>query len=67
MASRPVNVDGVRRLLNVAPEDMSDADLRRALAVLACDKDPHGSLAEVAETARRVVDALNRIGGSAPS
>jgi hypothetical protein len=28
----PVNVDGIRRMVNVAPEEMSDADLRRALA-----------------------------------
>jgi hypothetical protein len=58
---RPVNVDGVRRLLNVSPADMSDADLRRALAVLAVDYDRARPVAEVAERARRFADALARL------
>jgi hypothetical protein len=58
---RPVNVDGVRRLLNVSPAEMSDADLRRALAVLAADYDCERPVAEVAERARRFADALARL------
>jgi hypothetical protein len=61
MADKPVNVDGARRLLNVSPESMSDDDLRRALAVLACDFDPDGWPDEVAERARRFADALDRL------
>jgi hypothetical protein len=61
MTDKPVSVDGVRRLLNVSPEAMSDYDLRRALAVLACDYDPDGGPDEVAESARRFADALDRL------
>jgi hypothetical protein len=38
----PVNVDGIGRRLNAPPEDLSDADLRRALAIVAADYDPDG-------------------------
>jgi hypothetical protein len=33
--SGPMNVDRVRRLLNVSPEELSDADHRRAIALYA--------------------------------
>ena len=57
----PVNVDGVRRPLNVSPEAMSDDDIRRALAALAADYDAEKSGHEAAECARRVADALGRL------
>jgi hypothetical protein len=60
VADRPVNVDGIRRMLNVSPEEMSDDDLRRALAVLAADYNPDGMPEDVAEEARRVAEAINR-------
>jgi hypothetical protein len=59
--SGPVNVDGIRRLLNISPEDMSDYDIRRALAILAADRDPTGWPEEVAVGARRFADALDRL------
>ena len=49
MVDEPVNVDGIRRMLNVSPEEMSDADLRKALAVLAADCNPNGVPEDVAE------------------
>jgi hypothetical protein len=52
MADQPVNANGIRRWLNVSPAEMTDADLRRCLAVLACDFDPTGWPEKVAERAR---------------
>jgi hypothetical protein len=60
MESGPINVDGLRRLLNVSPEEMSDADLRRALALYASDIDPDREPAEVVQRMRTFADALNR-------
>jgi hypothetical protein len=60
METKPVNVGGLRRLLNVSPDEMSDADIRRALAVLAADYNPEGMPEEVAAQARRFADAINR-------
>jgi hypothetical protein len=57
-----MNVDGIRRrLLNVSPGDMSDYDIRRALALLAADYDPTGWPEDVAERARRFAAAMNRL------
>jgi hypothetical protein len=57
---RPLNVDGLRRLLNVSPEEMSDHEIRRALAILAADSNPDGTTDEVVAEARRFADAINR-------
>jgi hypothetical protein len=61
MADKPVNVDGVRRLVNVSPEDMGDHDLRVALARLAAEYEADKSAEEAAQRARTVADALNRL------
>jgi hypothetical protein len=59
MSRGPVNVDGIRRLLSASPEDLSDTDLRRALAILAADYDPDGMPEDVAADARRFAEAIN--------
>lgn len=56
-----MNVDGVRRLLNVSPAEMSDDDIRRALVRYACDVDPDESVEETAAAVRRFADAMNRL------
>jgi hypothetical protein len=60
MADQPVNVDRIRRMVNVSPEEMSDADLRRALAALAADYNPDGMPDDVAKGARRFAEAIDR-------
>lgn len=59
--AKPVNVDGVRRLLNVSPEDMSDYEIMRALVILACEHDAERTTQEMAEGVRRFADAMNRL------
>jgi hypothetical protein len=56
----PVNVDGIRRMLNVSREEMSDHDIRRALAILAADYNPEGMPEDVAKGARRFAEAIDR-------
>ena len=60
MAAKTLNVDGVRRLLNVSPEAMSDDDIRRMLVHWSCERDPNESPAEAAEGLRRFAEAMNR-------
>jgi hypothetical protein len=62
MADRsPLNVDGLRRLLNVSPADMSDAEIRRALALLASDFEAHKNAEEAVQAALRVAKAIDRL------
>jgi hypothetical protein len=49
---KPLDIDGLRRQLNVSPTDRSAHDLRRAQAVLAADHDRRAR-AIVAARARR--------------
>ena len=60
MKPGPVNVDGIRRMLNASPEEMSDEEIRRALAVLAADYNPDGAPEEVAGEARRFAEAIEQ-------
>lgn len=61
MADKPVNVDGVRRLLNISPAEMSDQDIRVALARLAAEYNADRTAREAAEGLRRFADAMNRL------
>jgi hypothetical protein len=56
-----LSVDGVRRLIGVSHDEMSDHDIRVALARLAVDKDPSVSAREAAQRVRRVVAAIDRL------
>jgi hypothetical protein len=56
-----MNVDGVRRLLNVSPESMSDDDIRRVLVRWACDLDADEPAVATAANVRRFADAINRL------
>lgn len=57
----PVNVDGVRRLMGVSHDEMTDHDIRVALARLSVDYSPSASAREAAERVRRVVAAIDRL------
>lgn len=60
MADKPVNVDDFRRLLNSSPEELSDDDLRRCLAVLAAEYH-EGSAVEAVETVRRLPGGMDAL------
>ena len=57
----PINVDGVRRLLNVSPESMSDDDIRRVLVRWACDLDADEPAVATAANVRVFAEAINRL------
>jgi hypothetical protein len=56
----PVNVDGIRRLLNGSPAASSDTELRHCLALLAAGADPEGFPEDIVEDARQFVEALGQ-------
>ena len=58
---RVLNVDGVRRLLNASPQEMSDDDIRRTLVRWACELDADAPPQELAGSVRRFADAMNRL------
>jgi hypothetical protein len=60
MTGKPISVDDIRRLFNLSPEDVTDADLRRALAFLTNDIDAKGMPEDVAESIRRLAHAIDR-------
>jgi hypothetical protein len=61
MRDTSLNVAGVRRLLNVSPAEMSDADIRRILVRWACELDGDEPPQETAANVRRFADAMNRL------
>jgi hypothetical protein len=58
---RRVNVDGVRRLLNGSPADMSDDDIRLALVRMAGAADAALTVEDVAGRVRRFAVAMGRL------
>lgn len=56
-------MDGVRRLSNVSPADMSDHDIRVALSRLAAEYDAERTAQEAAESVRRFAYAVNLLTG----
>lgn len=58
---QPVNVDGVRRLINASPEELSDDDIRAALVRLSCAYDAASSAGDQAEGVRRFAAAMDRV------
>jgi hypothetical protein len=56
----PVNVDGVRRIINVSPEEMSDDKIRLALVRLEVAAEEALSAQEHEEHIRRFAAALER-------
>jgi hypothetical protein len=60
MPGRPISVDYIRHIFDISPEEMTDADLRRALAFLTSDSDAEDMPADVAESLRRLADAIDR-------
>lgn len=57
----PVNVAGVRRLINASPAQLSDEDIRLALVRLSCAADEAASADEQAERIRRFAAAMDRV------
>jgi hypothetical protein len=60
MTGKPISVDDIRRLFNLSPEDVTDADLSRALAFLTNDIDAKGMPEDVAESIRRLASAIDQ-------
>jgi uncharacterized protein YegP (UPF0339 family) len=60
MTGKPIDVDDIRRIFNVSPEDVTDADLRRALTIVMSDDNAEGMPEDVAESVRRFAAAIDR-------
>lgn len=52
VSDKPVNVDEFRRLLNASPDELSDDDLRRCLAVLASEYHEGSAKAAIGDLSR---------------
>jgi hypothetical protein len=60
MTGKPISVDYIRHMFDVSPEEMTDADLRRALEFLTSDSAAEDMTADVSESVRRLADAIDR-------
>jgi uncharacterized protein YegP (UPF0339 family) len=58
--AKPPNVDDIRRVFNVSPEEVTDADLRRALTIVRGDYNLENMPEDVAESVRRFAAAIDR-------